>query len=120
MKNLTIVLLALSLSGCAVYDKAVSLWPRDHDSGLVSGYVNLEVLVDKANCSDKQSFVDPIASADWLNRYVVLRNDPQKEAVNNILTNLQKASAGSEAVCNRFLSLSKINLKIVKESWGKR
>jgi hypothetical protein len=115
-----ILLVVATLSGCAVVDKARDYWPRDHDPALVSTYINLEILMENVSCDNRFTVVNTITTADWLNRYAVFRNDPQKVTTEAILSNLKKASESSEAACKRYVNLTNINMKILKESWSKR
>lgn len=120
MKIIAALLIAVSLSGCAVVDKVKDYWPRDHDPALVSMYINLDTLLEKASCDRQEQFGPIIEVADWINRYSEFRNDPQKVATKNVRDNLEKASTASEAVCKRYLNLTKINMKLVKDSWSDR
>lgn len=117
MKKIIIASLIVFLSGCSTIEK---YWPRPHDSALVATYVNVEVSIENANCSTKDGMDVAIKHADWLNRYATFRNDPQKDATKTLLENLQKAKAGNEAVCNRWINLSKISMKVIKKSWEGR
>lgn len=118
----TIVLLStvLFLTGCAAIDKVKQVWPRNHDSALVTGYVNLQVSLDSVSCSNKNTIDAAITNADWLNRYAEFRNDPQKISTKAITENLAKAKDGSEAVCQRWVNLSKTRMKIIQEAWSGR
>lgn len=119
MKKFLIVLTIL-LSGCSTVDKVKQMWPRAHDSALVSGYVNLETSLEVADCKVKDNFDTILKHADWLNRYAEFRNDPQKISTKAILDNIHKAKDGNVAVCERWISLSKTRMKIIKESWSGR
>jgi hypothetical protein len=96
------------------------LWPRDHDPALVSGYINLQIVLEKASCDDRIGILDSIALADWINRYSEFRNDPQKDTTKLILNNLNKAKDASDAACKRYLNLANINMKIIQEAWSGR
>lgn len=108
------------LSGCAAIDKVKEIWPRDHDPSLVSGYVNLQVSLDKVNCTQKETVQEARKQADWLNRYAEFRNDPQKVSTKGIVDNLDKALEGSEASCTRWVNLSKTRMTIIKNAWSGR
>lgn len=120
MRIVASLLLVLALSGCAVVDKVTTLWPRDHDPALASGYVNLQLALERASCDDRISIVDSVFLADWINRYAQFRNDPQKDSTHLIFTNLNKAKESSEAACKRYLNLVNINMKIIQEAWSGR
>jgi hypothetical protein len=120
MKRFIIISAVMMLSGCAAIDKVKEIWPRDHDSALVSGFVNLQVSLEKADCSNKETILDAKKHADWLNRYAEFRNDPQRISTKGILDNLDKAIDGSEAVCKRWINLSKTRMDIIKGSWSGR
>lgn len=119
-KLLGILLVSVALSGCAVVDKAKDYWPRAHDPAMVSTYINLEILMENVTCENRYSIANTITTADWLNRYAVFRNDPQKVTTEAIASNLKKALDSSEAACKRYINLTNINMKILKESWSKR
>ena len=120
MKIIATFLIAVSLSGCAVIDKVRDYWPRDHDPVLASMYINLDRELEKASCDKQERFGPLVDAADWINRYAEFRNDPQKVATKNVRDNLEKASTSSEAVCKRYLNLTKINMKLIRDSWSGR
>lgn len=120
MKKLLILPLFALLTGCAVVDKVKQVWPRDHDPGLVSGYVSLSVKLDQVDCKQKTGIDEARQEADWLNRYAEFRNDPQKISTKGILDNLAKAKESNEAACQRWVNLSKTRMKIIQEAWSGR
>jgi len=119
-KLIGILLLTTTLTGCAVVDKAMDLWPRDHDPVISSTYINLQLSLESTNCDNRGSIIQSIAIADWLNRYSIFRNDPQKVTTETIVSNLKKASEASDAACKRYVNIANINMKNLKESWSKR
>lgn len=120
MKILVTAALVLTLTGCAVVDKVTALWPRDHDPAMVSAYIQLERAMEATTCNDRVMLADTASVADWLFRYSDFRNDPQTTAAKNVKNNLEKAVGASDAVCERYLNLTKINMKLIKDSWSKR
>ena len=120
MKIIVTLILAATLSGCAVVDKVKDYWPRDHDPALASMYISLEKELEKASCDRQDKFGPMIEVADWITRYSEFRNDPQKVATKNVRDNLEKASTSSEAVCKRYINLTKINMKLIRDSWSSR
>ncbi|MFZ9610552.1 MAG: hypothetical protein ACO294_07600 [Methylococcales bacterium] len=120
MKKLMLICLVVSLSGCAVVEKARQVWPRAHDPALVSGYVDLEVELNNVNCKEKETINPARNKADWLNKYAEFRNDPQQVSTKAIVENLDKATKASEAVCDRWINLSKTRMSIIKEAWSGR
>lgn len=119
-KIITTVLLTTFLSGCATVNKIKDYWPRDHDPALVSMYINLEKELEKLSCDNQDKFYVSIEIADWINRYSEFRNDPQKVATKNVRDNLEKASKSSPAACKSYVTLAKINIDLIKDSWSKR
>lgn len=111
---------ALLLAGCSTIASVQSIWPRDHDPALVSGYIQLQINLEKVDCVKKDSFTQALADADWLNRYAEFRDDPQKVSTKAVLENLKKASQSGEVACKRWVNLSNISLKTIKESWSGR
>lgn len=121
MRIVATILIVSTLSGCAVIDKVSALWPRDHDPALVSGWVTLDTALDKVSCDDKETISTALVAADWLNRYTHFRNDPQKATTKIINENLSKAHrTENKVVCDRFVKLTFINMKTIKESWSGR
>ena len=121
MKNfIGILFLMTALTGCAVVNKAIDLWPRDHDPVISSTYINLQLSIENTSCDNKASFNQSITIADWLNRYSVFRNDPQKVTTEAIVSNLRKASEASDTACKRYVNIANINMKNLKDSWSKR
>lgn len=121
-KIIATVLVVSTLSGCAVIDKVSEMWPRDHDAGLVTAYVNLKVALESADCKDNKHFFKPaVANAHWLNTYAEFRTDPQRKTTKLVHENLIKADkAENETVCKRWLNLANINMKSIKQAWGDR
>lgn len=117
MKLVIALITVIALSGCSTIEK---YWPRDHDPAMVTKYVDLEVKLTKVDCASKEGFDGAIKDADWLNRYLNFRGDPQKDSAKLILDNLQKASTSSEAACKRWVNLTNINMNIVKKAWEGR
>jgi hypothetical protein len=115
-----ILISVLLLSGCSTVDKVKEMWPRAHDSVMVSTYIDLEKQLEVVSCKSKESIDPAILKADWLNRYAEFRNDPQRISTKAILENLEKAKKAPELVCDRWVSLSKTRMKIIKESWSGR
>lgn len=120
MKNLIIIPLIALLAGCSTVDKVKQMWPRDHDSALVSSHVTLGLKLDAINCKDKSGIEEAQKEAVWLSRYTEFRNDPQKVSTKGIVDNLAKAKEGNEAACNRWINLSKTRMKIIQEAWSGR
>jgi len=119
-KIIAILLLSSTLSGCAAIATVKAILPKDHDPGLVSGWVDLQIGLDKVQCTDKNTLLQAQVNADWLNRYAEFRNDPQKVSTKAIVDNLNKAQEGNEAVCQRWVNLSKTRMKIIQEAWSGR
>lgn len=117
MKVLISFFIILTLTGCSTVQK---YWPRDHDNALVSRYVDLEVKLQKADCSAKDTLNTAILDADWLSRYTQFRDDPQQNNVKLVLENLQKAANSTEAACKRWVSLTNVNMKVIKKAWEGR
>ena len=120
MKIIVTLLFTAVLSGCAVVDQVRDYWPRDHDPVLASMYINLDRELEKSSCDRQERFSPLVDAADWIYRYAEFRNDPQKIATKNVRDNLEKASTSSEAVCKRYLNLTKINMKLIRDSWSDR
>ena len=120
MKKLILICLIVSLSGCAVVDKVKQVWPRAHDPALVSGYVDLEGELSRVSCKEKETIKPAKIKAEWLSRYAEFRNDPQQISTKAIVENLDKATIASEAVCDRWINLSKTRMSIIKEAWSGR
>jgi hypothetical protein len=120
MKIIVSFMLVGVLSGCATVDKVKELWPRDHDSAMVAGYVDLQQKLNAVDCSDKNTVNEAIFRADWLNKYVYFREDPQRVTTNTIVQNLNKAAAAEVAACKRWINLANINMKTLQKSWGAR
>lgn len=120
MKKFLIISAVTLLTGCAAVDKVKQIWPRDHDPALVSGYVNLQVALNKVDCTNKDTIEPAAKDADWLNRYAEFRKDPQQISTKGIVENLQKAKDGNEAACKRWINLSNTRMKIIQEAWSGR
>jgi hypothetical protein len=115
-----ILISVLLLSGCSTVDKVKEMWPRAHDPVMVSTYIDLEKHLEEVSCKSKESIDPAILKADWLNRYTEFRGDPQRISTKAILENLEKAKKAPELVCDRWVTLSKTRMKIIKESWSGR
>jgi len=115
-----ILISVLLLSGCSTVDKVKDMWPRAHDPVMVSTYIDLEKHLEEVSCKSKDSIDPAILKADWLNRYTEFRGDPQRISTKAILENLEKAKKAPELVCDRWVTLSKTRMKIIKESWSGR
>ena len=120
MKKIILIAAVLVLSGCATVDKVIEMWPRAHDPVLVGNYIDLERNLDSINCKVKESLDPAILKADWLNRYAEFRKEPQRVSTKAILENLEKAKKAPELVCERWVTLSKTRMKIIKETWSGR
>ena len=120
MKKLFLLCMIVSLSGCAVVEKVKQVWPRAHDPALVSGYVDLESELSKVSCKEKETIKPAKSKAEWLNKYAEFRNDPQQVSTKAIVDNFDKATVASEAVCDRWINLSKTRMSIIKEAWSGR
>lgn len=108
------------LSGCATVDKVKEMWPRAHDPVLVGNYIDLDLQLENVNCKTKDGFDNAIVKATWLNRYAEFRSEPQRVSTKAILENLEKAKKAPELVCERWVTLSKTRMKIIKETWSGR
>ena len=115
-----ILISVLLLSGCSTVDKVKEMWPRPHDPVMVSAYVDLEKHLENVSCKSKESIDPAMNKADWLNRYAEFRSDPQRISTKAIVENLDKAKKAPELVCERWVTLSKTRMKIIKESWSGR
>ncbi len=76
--------------------------------------------LDVVSCKSKESIDPALSKADWLNRYAEFRSDPQRISTKAIVDNLEKAKKAPDLVCERWLTLSKTRMKIIKESWSGR
>ena len=119
MKKLLLVSVLL-LSGCSTVDKVKEMWPRAHDSVMVGAYIDLDKQLEDISCKSKESIEPAIVKADWLNRYAEFRGEPQRVSTKAIVENLEKAKKSPELVCDRWVTLSKTRMKIIKESWSGR
>ena len=119
MKKLLLISV-LVLSGCTTIDKVKERWPRPHDPVMVSTYIDLEKHLESISCKSKESIDPAIDKANWLNRYAEFRLDPQRISTKAIVENLEKAKKAPELVCERWVTLSKTRMKIIKESWSGR
>lgn len=119
MKRLLLIT-TLLLSGCSTVDKVKEMWPKPHDPVMVGAYIDLEKQLEDVSCKSKESMEPAIHKADWLNRYAEFRNEPQRVSTKAILENLEKAKKAPELVCDRWVTLSKTRMKIIKESWSGR
>ena len=119
MKALILISVVL-LSGCSTVDKVKEMWPRAHDPVMVSTYIDLEKQLEIVSCKSKESIDPAILKADWLNRYTEFRGDPQRISTKAILDNLEKAKKTPDMVCDRWISLSKTRMKVIKEAWSGR
>ena len=115
-----ILISVLLLSGCSTVDKVREMWPRAHDPVMVSTYIDLEKQLEIVSCKSKESIDPAILKADWLNRYTEFRGDPQRISTKAILDNLEKAKKAPDMVCDRWISLSKTRMKVIKEAWSGR
>lgn len=115
-----ILVAVLFLSGCSTVDKVKEMWPRQHDPVLVGNYIDLERYLDNVSCKSKESFDPAIIKADWLNRYAQFRKEPQRVSIKAIFDNLEKAKKAPELVCERWVTLSKTRMKIIKDTWSGR
>lgn len=122
MKKFIVILAIAMLPGCAVVSKVSEMWPRDHDAGLVTAYINLQTTLDNVDCENNKHFIAPaIANAKWLNAYAEFRTDPQRSTTKLVYENLIKAEkADNPAVCKRWVNLTNINMKSIKNAWGNR
>ena len=120
MKKILIAVSILLLTGCSTVDKVKEMWPRPHDPVMVSVYVDLEKHLESVSCKSKEGFDPALQKADWLNRYAEFRKEPQRVSTKAIVDNLEKAKKAPELVCDRWLTLSKTRMKIIKESWSGR
>jgi len=119
-KILAALLLSTTLSGCAAVAYVASIWPKPHDPVMSGSLITVSVLLDGADCSNKQSFTELKKEADWLNRYAEYRSDPQKVSTKAILDNVDKAMAAEGAACQRWVNLSKTRVKIIQQAWSGR
>ena len=119
MKKLLLILV-LVLSGCSTIDKVKEMWPKPHDPVMVGAYIDLEKHLEVISCKLKESIDPAIVKADWLNRYAEFRIEPQRVSTKAILENLEKAKKAPELVCERWVTLSKTRMKVIKESWSGR
>jgi hypothetical protein len=115
-----ILVAVLLLSGCTTVDKVKEMWPRAHDPVLVGNYIDLDLYLENVNCKTKDGFDSAIVKATWLNRYAEFRKEPQRVSTKAILENLEKAKKAPELVCDRWVTLSKTRMKIIKETWSGR
>ena len=120
IKKILIAVSILLLTGCSTVDKVKEMWPRPHDPVMVSAYVDLEKHLEGVSCKSKEGIDPALQKADWLNRYAEFRLDPQRISTKAIVENLEKAKKAPELVCDRWVTLSKTRMKIIKESWSGR
>ena len=119
MKKL-IIIAVLFLSGCSTIDKIKEVWPRAHDPVMVGAYIDLDKHIDNINCKSTDSIVPAKTSATWLNKYAEFRGDPQRGSTKAIVDNLDKAQASNLTACDRWINLTKIRMKTIKEAWSDR
>ena len=119
MKRLLIIAV-LFLSGCSTIDKIKEVWPRAHDPVMVSAYIDLDIYLDEINCKSPNSIDFAKERAIWLNKYAEFRGDPQRVSTKAIVDNLDKAQTSTLTACDRWVSLSKIRMKTIKEAWSDR
>lgn len=120
MRKLLVSVSILFLTGCSTVEKVKEMWPKPHDPVMVAAYIDLEKHLEGISCKSKESIDPVILKADWLNRYAEFRGEPQRVSTKAILDNLDKAKKAPELVCERWITLSKTRMKVIKESWSGR
>jgi|TARA_X000001388_G_scaffold75481_1_gene70397 hypothetical protein len=119
MKTIIVaLLLSFVITGCAFLDV------KKHDPGLSSGYVDLKMSLNMADCTEPFTIYEAYYQAEWINEYSKFTSDPLVKNTENIIKYLERAHEASDKLnlpaCDRWLNLVKINMKILKTDWGTR
>ena len=109
------------LVGCSTISGMMNV--KEHDSVLALAYVDSKITTYNADCEVYETLEDAWSQVIWMHEYAIFVNDPQKETTGNVVSDIDKAidySIDNIDVCNRFLNLAKIKLKILKKTWSSR
>lgn len=124
MKLFLTALAAVALTGCAALDSAQRVLPKDHDSYLVSRWVDIDLALDTVNCENPEGsrgWVNVLVFSERLARYTEFRDDPQKDnmkALNNHVHKMKEG--GSKAFCEMGIKSARSRLDAAKSAWSGR
>ena len=121
MKKLSILLTALSLTGCSSLSSMSKLLPKSYDPMLGSMYIGVKLDIDGLSCKDSTPDQWKIAQFDAkrLAAYSSFRKDPQADNALSVEKNLASA-ADKPTICDNYLKIVKVRLEILNKAWGKR
>lgn len=121
MKNLLIVLsLSFSLSGCAAISAVKQLWPKNHDPVMFDTLIMVEQELDAVDCK-KPDWSKVQYQIKKLDRYVTLREDPQKENIQGLKSHIEKLSSSTNVVfCDLGKRTGKQRIETAFSAWKGR
>jgi hypothetical protein len=122
MKLILTLLLAVSLSGCAVVDKVKQMWPRAHDPVLVDRWVTVSLAIERVDCAATPTgWTDVVVPAEHLARLTEFRNDPQAKNMRGLADHAVRMSkGGSKTFCELGKKTADQRLAAAKSAWEGR
>jgi len=122
MKKIYILLLAVTLSGCAAVDWVKKVWPRAHDPQLVRQWVDTRTAIDDVDCEKTPTgWALVVEPARKLSLYAEFRKDPQQENLKGLLAHAERMSkGGSKAFCEIGKKTAAQRLDAARTAWESR
>jgi hypothetical protein len=119
---LTIMVLAVTLSGCAAIQNIRDVLPRDHDPAMVSLWVDTKVALDSVDCDRKPTgWAEVVGPARKLAIYTDFRGDPQRDNIKGLAIHADKMSqGGSPMFCKLGKQTANDRLAVARKAWEGR
>lgn len=107
------------LTGCSTIKK---YWPRAHDPVLVEHWVEVQIAVDKVDCSLADTgWKDAVLPSQKLYMLANFREDPQSENLHGLWEHTKRMSkGGSKMFCEIGKNTANQRLKVTHEAWEGR
>jgi len=123
VRIIALVLLAATVSGCAVIDRVREVWPRAHDPVMVELWVDTRIALGRVNCDGKDTGWARVADhSQRLADYTEFRRDPQSKNMRGLYEHAQKMSepATKPAFCKLGIKTAEARLAAARSAWEGR
>ena len=120
---ISVVLLAVIMSGCAVVDRVREIWPRAHDPVMVEMWVNTNLALSRVDCDATPTGWAVVAEqSQRLAQYTNFREDPQAKNIKALYDHAAKMAEPTvkPAFCKLGIKTAEQRLAAARSAWAGR
>lgn len=121
MRLISVLVLSVLLTSCAVVDRVREIWPRAHDPVMVELWVNANIALARVNCdSTPTGWLVVAEQTQRLSQYTAFRQDPQAKNLQGLHDHAVKMADAKPAFCKLGIKTAEQRLAAARSAWQGR